>query len=392
MRNRNDLNRRTFLKSACLSLGAAPVLSGAQKANSGASLVQRLGYAADARVLIITADEFGECHASNTGIIRCWEAGLLKSVTFQAPGAWAPDAAEYARKHPEMDVGVHLTLATGSVAGIGVRPILPRAEAPGLYTPDGYLWPNGTEAWKHTTVDEIKRESRAQIEKAIHMGIDPTHLDPHDGIMQDLGGAHMADFMKLYGELAKEFNLPIKMPPTQAKLVGFGQPGMRAMISKLGVLMTDEGMASHGQKSFLRQVFHERAPGTVTELYIHPAVDGPEVEAVRSRRDWWKVGVGDFQLFTTDRDEVRQAIKEEKIILIGWREIPGTSKRRRRIIGIMKAFTTSFWTLPKEKNQDKLGYPNASSIRWWWSIPEMSPMSGSIARWSNSFKNILPKQ
>jgi predicted glycoside hydrolase/deacetylase ChbG (UPF0249 family) len=314
------MNRRIFLTS-CFSIGAARVLSGAQKPVSGPSLVQRLGYAADARVLILTADEFGECHASNMGIIRCWEAGLLKSVTWQAPGAWAPEAAGYARKHPEMDVGVHLTLAAGAVAGLGVRPLLPRSEAPGLYTPDGYFWPNGPEAWKHTTVDEVKRESRAQIEKAIRMGIDPTHLDPHDGIMEDLGGANMADFMKLYGELAKEFNLPVRMPPTQAKLAELGQPGMRAMISKLGVLMSDEGMASHGQMSFLRKVFRERVPGTVSEIYIHAAVEGPEVEAVRKRGDWWKVGVGDYQLFTRDRDEIKQAIKDEGLILIGWREI-----------------------------------------------------------------------
>ena len=108
------MNRRIFLKSACFSVGTARILSasGAQKEGSGASLVQRLGYAADARVLIITADEFGECHASNMGIMRCWEAGLLKSATLEAPAPWAPEAAEYVRKHPEMDVGVHLTLTT----------------------------------------------------------------------------------------------------------------------------------------------------------------------------------------------------------------------------------------------------------------------------------------
>ena len=285
MRNRNDVNRRTFLKSACFSIGAARILSasGAQKATSGAHLVQRLGYAADARLLILTADEFGECHAANMGVMRCWEAGLLKSATWLAPAPWAPEAAEYARKHPEMDVGVHLTLTTGPVAGMGWRPLLSRTEVPGLYTPDGYLWPNGAEAWKHTTADEVKRESRAQIEKAIHMGIDPTHLDPHDGIMQSTGGPNLHDFAKLYGELAKEFSLPVRMPPTQAQLIELGQPGLRAMISKLGVLMPDQGLQSQGQMSYSRKIFRERAPGTVTEMYIHPAIEGPEIEAVRIR-------------------------------------------------------------------------------------------------------------
>ena len=122
----DDLNRRGFLKAASLSIGTASILPtiGAPKEASGPSLVQRLGYPPDARLLIITADEFGECHAANVGIIQCWEAGLVNSVTWLAPASWAPEALDYIRKHPGMDVGVHLAV-TGAVgsgtAGMGWR-------------------------------------------------------------------------------------------------------------------------------------------------------------------------------------------------------------------------------------------------------------------------------
>jgi predicted glycoside hydrolase/deacetylase ChbG (UPF0249 family) len=321
MNHMDYFHRRTFLKSAGVSIGTAHILSGAQKTGAGGSLVQRLGYPADARVVIVTADEFGECHASNMGVIACWEAGLLKSCTFQAPGCWAPEAVEYARKHPDMDVGVHLTLTTGTVSGMGIRPILPRGEVPGLCTPNGYLWPTGIEAWQHTNLDEIRKESRAQIEQALHVGIDPTHIDPHDGIMQDRGGKHLGDFVKVYAEIAKEFNLPVRMPPTQAKFSEYGLPDVRPSYTKMGILMPDEGLASIGQKSFLQKFLHDRLPGTVSEIYIHPAVDGAEVQAVRATGGWWKVGTGDYQLFATNRDEVRQMIKDEGIVLIGWRAI-----------------------------------------------------------------------
>src|SRR5437016_5327522 len=212
---RRDLSRRGFVRSACASLGLAQILPAA----SGPTLVQRLGYTADARVLIITADEFGECHASNMGVIQCWEAGLLKSITWQAPGPWAPEAAEYVRSRSGMDVGVHLTLTRGSVTGMAYRPLLPPTDVPGLYTPEGYMWPNGVEAWKHCTADEVKREARAQIQHAIRMGIDPTHLDPHDGIFNfprgTSPGNHLGEFAKLYGELAKEFALPVRLSYTQ---------------------------------------------------------------------------------------------------------------------------------------------------------------------------------
>jgi hypothetical protein len=221
-----------------------------------------------------------------------------------------------------MDVGVHLTLTMGNVTGMGYRPLLSRAEVPGLYNPDGYLWQGSVEAWKHATADEIKRESRAQIQQAIHMGIDPTHLDPHDGIMSNL-----PVFFKLYCEFAKEFSLPVRTPYTQARLVELGQPGLHAMISKMGVLTTDQGFQSQGQMSYFRKIFREMAPGSITEMYIHPAIDGPEIEAVRIQGGWWKIGVGDLQIFTSGRDELRQAIKEEGIIVIGWREIRDLQRR-----------------------------------------------------------------
>jgi len=306
-----------FLSSAGLSLATARILpGGAQKASP--NLVQRLGYPADARVLILTADEFGECHAANLGVMRCWETGLLRSATLVTPGPWAPEAAEYVRNHPDMDVGVHLTLTMGNVDEIGYRPFLPRTEAPGLYTPQGYLWPHGPDVWKHATVDEIKRESRAQIQQAIRMGIDPTHLDPHDGLFY---AGNLLDFAKLYAELAKEFSLPVRMPWTRVQLANMGQPGLHEIIAHQGVLMNDEGIQSQGQLSYFRKIFHERAPGTVTEMYVHPGVESAEMLAVRKTRDWWKIGAADFQIVTKDGDELRKAIKDEGFIMIGWRQI-----------------------------------------------------------------------
>ena len=313
-------NRRSFLKSACLSISTAGILAGSgseKKGSSEPSLVQRLGYAAETRLLLLSSDEFGETHASNTGIIQAWEAGILKATTWLAPSTWAPEAADYVRKHPKMDVGVHLTLTMGHKEAIGWRPLLPRTDVPGLYTPDGFLYQTGVEVWKHTTATEVKRESQAQIELAIKMGIDPSHLDPHDGILGNLTG-NLPDFAKIYVELAEEFSLPVRMPPTQEKLVEMGLPGIRPMISKKGVLMADSGAAMEGRENY-RKMLHELPKGAVSEIYVHPAVECDEIKA--ARKDWWQQGVGEHRLLTKDREELRQALKEEGIALIGWREI-----------------------------------------------------------------------
>jgi predicted glycoside hydrolase/deacetylase ChbG (UPF0249 family) len=302
---------------------------GAAQEGSGPSLVERLGYPADARVVIFTADEFGETHAANVGVMKCWEAGFLKSVTWLAPAPWAPEALEYIRKQPGMDVGVHLTLTgpvgVGRGATMGWRPLLSRAEVPGLYAPEGYFWPRGIELWKHATPDEVKREAHAQIEKALQMGIDPTHLDPHDGLFGPSPG-RMSEFAQLYAELGREFSLPVRVPYTRARLVAMGQTGVRATISKLGVLMNDEGVMLAGRDSY-RQMFRQRIPGTLTEIYIHPAIECPEIKTARAAQNWWKEGVDQLQLFTDLREELGQAIKEEGFIVIGWREIRNLQRR-----------------------------------------------------------------
>ena len=71
------------------------------------TLAERLGYPADARLLIINADDLGFCHSANVGVFDCLTTGLVTSATLMVPCPWAREAA--ARYRGE-DVGVHLTV------------------------------------------------------------------------------------------------------------------------------------------------------------------------------------------------------------------------------------------------------------------------------------------
>ncbi len=317
MKTPRHLDRRFFLKS--VGVGAATIampriLFGAGSKKSGGSLVERLGYPKDARVLITAADEFGLCHAANLAVFEMLEVGLLKSADWMAISAWSREAADYVLSHPGTDVGVHLTLTVGGGRRIAWRPLLGRKEVPGLFTPEGRLWGNGKQAWAHATADEIKRESRAQIEHALELGMDPTHLSAHDGIRS----GDIPKFGKLYGELGKDYGLPVRMPPTQEQLTEQGYPDLRPWLSKMGVLMAGAGTSFVGRTKY-RQVFHDIPPGTVFEVYPHPCVDCPETRAIKGKG--WKTAVDEYELFTKDRAVLEKAIKDEGLILMGWRPI-----------------------------------------------------------------------
>ena len=68
-----------------------------------------LGYPADARLLILNADDFGMCHSVNEAIISTLEAGVVRSTSLMTPCPWALQAMEFLRLHPEVSFGIHLT-------------------------------------------------------------------------------------------------------------------------------------------------------------------------------------------------------------------------------------------------------------------------------------------
>src|SRR5512133_2894676 len=84
-----------------------------------------LGYPADARLLIINADDLGMCHATNAAILRSFKEGITCSTTLMAPCPWALHAMHLLKENPTIPFGVHLTaLCDGADYRWG--PITPR--------------------------------------------------------------------------------------------------------------------------------------------------------------------------------------------------------------------------------------------------------------------------
>ena len=94
-----------WIHSVTTMLGLALGLAGADTAaRAETPLAVRLGYPADAKLLIINGDDCGMCHTANLATIECLEQCLMTSPTLMVPCPWVSDMCDYAKNHPEQDL------------------------------------------------------------------------------------------------------------------------------------------------------------------------------------------------------------------------------------------------------------------------------------------------
>ncbi len=269
-----------------------------------ATLAERLGYSGDAKLLIINADDLGFCHSANVGVYECLRTGLVTSATLMVPCPWAREAA--ARYRGE-DVGVHLTVnAEHELYRWG-----PITHAPSLLGGDGGFPRTVQDVWDHADLDEVRRECRAQIERAILWGFDVSHIDAHMGTVQ-----LRPEFFDIYLELAVEFRLPMRLfGPRVEEYLGFPA---RRLAEEAGVIFPDDLLVVTGVGS--RELFERRLatlkPG-VTETFLHPAVDSAELRSLAAD---WPGRVDDYRL-VCEESFLAKAVEEAGATLVGYRQL-----------------------------------------------------------------------
>ena len=269
------------------------------------TLAQRLGYAAEAKLVVINADDLGSCHSANVGVFECLATGTVTSATLMVPCPWAREASSRYRGE---DIGVHLTLnAEYELYRWG-----PITHAPSLLGGDGGFPRTMEDVWDHADLDEVRRECRAQIERAILWGFDVSHVDAHMGTLQ-----LRPEFFDVYLELALEFGLPLRMVgPGVQRYMGFPA---RAVAAEAGAVFTDHFryIGGVGSRPTFERDFATLRPG-VTEFLLHPAVDSAELRSLAT--DDWESRVDDYEMICKE-DWVRRRLDEAGAILIGFRPL-----------------------------------------------------------------------
>ncbi len=283
------------------------------------------GPTAPSRTLIVTADDLGLHPDIDRGIEAAHRDGIVTSASIVAVGASFENAVDVCRRHPRLDVGVHLTL-------VGERPLTDPSALGALVTRDGrFVDAHPALVARALTmrlrVDAVRRELGAQIEKVLAAGIRPSHLDGHQHVhllprvwpvVVDLARAHGIGWVRVPAFEPLTAGGPD--PITLALRAGLNIQ-QRIRRATLGTLRAADATPALGESGHLTVPGIVRSldalrGGVVAELVTHPGVTTPDL---RARYDWGYGWSGETDALTDPF--LREAIESRGFELRGFADL-----------------------------------------------------------------------
>ena len=277
------------------------------------TVAERLGYPRDAKLLILHADDLGFSHSANAASFDALDKGNISSASIMMPTPWITEVAAYAKAHPEADLGLHLTLTAewqsyrwGSVASSD--------KVPSLLDADGTFPNNDSVVAVRAKQEEIELELRAQIQKAMALGIRPTHLDSHMGSLFTTPA-----LLAAYVKIAHEYHLPF----LALRRNPFGDATMPLTPNDIpldNLIQAFPSVTPENWKQFYLNAIANLKPG-LTEIIVHLGHDDAELQAVTVNYVPWGSAWRQRDYDVVSSPEFKKALKDNNIILIKWRDL-----------------------------------------------------------------------
>ena len=244
------------------------------------------------------------------------------------PGPAFASIAEAAACSPELDVGIHLTL-TSEWPSWRWAALSTTSRSSGLIDDDGWMWPDVGSLRRHLVVEAAELELRTQIERALAVGIQPTHIDAH------MGAAMMAELVQVEIRLGLDYGLVPVLPRSVTWPLGL--QAYRAAIDELGrseLPVVDDLLATLAvppeELAAKWRVQLHGLPDGITHVALHATKPG-EIETFAPQHAVWRLAeyellaCGTMRLYCT---EMELPVISYRLVQPVWRE--GLERLQRR--------------------------------------------------------------
>lgn len=288
-------------------------LSASTLAAQTRGIAERLGYPAGSKLLILHADDLGVAHSEDVASFDALDRGAVSSASIMVPTPWVGEVAAYARAHPNADLGLHLTLTSewqtyrwGSVES--KDKVASLLDSAGTFPNDEAI------VAKTAKPAEVDRELRAQIERALALGIRPTHLDSHMGSLFTT-----PELIAVYVKVAHDYHLPflaVKGTPLAAAQAGVSPQD----VVLDAVVIAGENIPRDQWKAWYLRAIDNLKPG-ITEMIVHLGHDDAELQAVTVNHEpygsAWRQR--DYDVVTSA--EFVKALRDHNVIVVKWKDL-----------------------------------------------------------------------
>ena len=251
--------------------------------------------------LAIRCDDVGMCHAGNLAVKKLVATGIPFSTSVMIACPWYLEAVEILEGQPQVSVGIHLTL-NSEWQHYKWGPVLGRSEVPTLVDENGHFHTTAADfAAADVDLQEVEKELRAQIERALAAGLDVDYLDYHM-----LTAVSTPELTSIVEDLAKEYRL-----------------GLSRYFGERSASLWD--IAPEKKLDELLEFVPRVKTGRPTLLVIHLGIDNSEMAAlidVNNPDDPARVGIHrQAELDALTSPEFRQAIEDHGIELVTYRDL-----------------------------------------------------------------------
>lgn len=240
-------------------------------------------------------------HSVNMALEKLISSGIPVSVSVMFPTPWYQETVEILKHHPEVSVGIHLTL-NSEWKNYRWGPILGRTAVPSLVDADGYFFQSTAALHQNRpNIGEVEKELRAQIERALHSGLKIDYVDYHMGT-----AVSTPEFRALTERLAREYGLGMSQYFGEAR----GNPQYEA--------------SPPAKADSLVAMIARLSPG-VNLVVTHVGIDNAELGALIDMNtdgalpDMSKNRQGELDAITSER--VRTALNARDVKLITYRQL-----------------------------------------------------------------------